>query len=307
MTELRYILAVALPYAGLLAFLLGIACRVVRWAQAPVPFRIPTTCGQQKSLPWIQPAWLESPHTTAGAVARVACEVLLFRSLLRDERPDRQGMRLTSAPAPWLWLAALAFHWTLLLVLLRHLRLFLEPVPQALVWLQGLDGFFQAGTPVVYFSDVLLLGALCFLLARRLALAQIRYLSLPADYIALGLLLAVAGSGVWLRYFGRIDIAGVKRYGLGLATFAPAPPAEAGAMFYAHVAIVSLLLAYFPFSKLVHMGGIFLSPTRNLVNNSRAVRHINPWNPVVEVHTYEQWEDEFRAKMKAAGLPVERP
>jgi hypothetical protein len=35
-------------------------------------------------------------------------------------------------------------------------------------------------------------------------------------------------------------------------------------------------------------------------------RHINPWNAPVKVHTYAEYEDEFRAKMKAVGLPVEK-
>ena len=56
----------------------------------------------------------------------------------------------------------------------------------------------------------------------------------------------------------------------------------------------------------MHMGGVFLSPTRNLANNNRAQRHVNPWNPAVKVHTYEEYEDEFRDKMVAAGLPVEK-
>jgi hypothetical protein len=67
-----------------------------------------------------------------------------------------------------------------------------------------------------------------------------------------------------------------------------------------------VLVGYFPFSKLMHMGGIFLSPTRNLANNNRAVRHVNPWNYPVEVHTYEEYEEEFREKMIEAGLPVEK-
>ena len=66
------------------------------------------------------------------------------------------------------------------------------------------------------------------------------------------------------------------------------------------------LLAYFPFSKLMHMAGVFLSPTRNLSNDSRIVRHVNPWNYPVKVHTYEEYEDEFRDKMIEAGLPVEK-
>jgi len=69
---------------------------------------------------------------------------------------------------------------------------------------------------------------------------------------------------------------------------------------------VSLLVAYFPFSKLMHAPGIFLSPTRNLKNDSRAQRHVNPWSYPVKVHTYEEYEDEFRVAMKEAGIPLEK-
>ena len=77
-------------------------------------------------------------------------------------------------------------------------------------------------------------------------------------------------------------------------------------MFFAHFFLVSVLIAYFPFSKLMHMPGVFMSPTRNLRGDSRAFRHVNPWNPKVKTHTYEEWEDEFRDKLKAVGLPVDR-
>jgi len=36
-------------------------------------------------------------------------------------------------------------------------------------------------------------------------------------------------------------------------------------------------------------------------------RHINPWNHPVRVHSYEEWEDEFRDKIVTAGLPLEKP
>jgi hypothetical protein len=67
-----------------------------------------------------------------------------------------------------------------------------------------------------------------------------------------------------------------------------------------------MLVAYFPFSKLVHMAGVFMSPTRNMANNNRMVHHTNPWDYPVKVHTYEEYEDEFRDKMKAAGIPVDK-
>ena len=47
----------------------------------------------------------------------------------------------------------------------------------------------------------------------------------------------------------------------------------------------------------MHMGGVFLSPTRNLANNSRSRRHVNPWNYPVKTHTYAEWEEEFRDKI----------
>ena len=54
------------------------------------------------------------------------------------------------------------------------------------------------------------------------------------------------------------------------------------------------------------MAGVFLSPTRNLVNNNRAVRHVNPWDYPVKTHPYEEYEDEWRDKMKSAGVPVDK-
>ena len=77
-------------------------------------------------------------------------------------------------------------------------------------------------------------------------------------------------------------------------------------MGHVHLLLLSVFFAYFPFSKLMHMPGVFMSPTRNLANNNRERRHINPWNYPVKVHTYEEYEDEFRDKMKAAGMPLDK-
>ncbi|NIQ91625.1 MAG: menaquinol oxidoreductase, partial [Pseudomonas stutzeri] len=79
-----------------------------------------------------------------------------------------------------------------------------------------------------------------------------------------------------------------------------------GFIFFVHLFLVSVLFAYFPFSKLMHLGGVFMSPTRNLANNSRRVRHVNPWNYDVKTHTYEEYEDEFRDVMRGAGIPLEK-
>src|SRR3990172_2463194 len=105
---LRPFIGVVVPYAAMLTFILGVAYRVLLWARAPVPFRIPTTCGQQRSLPWIKAARLENPSTTAGVAGRMALEVGLFRSLFRNTRSEiREGPRLVFTESKFLWLAAL--------------------------------------------------------------------------------------------------------------------------------------------------------------------------------------------------------
>lgn len=307
-TALRTLFGTVVPYGALSIFLLGFSYKVIRWAQSPVPFHIPTTCGQQKSLPWIKVAWIENPSTKFGVLIRMALEILLFRSLFRHTQADlRQGPRLVYAESKFLWLGALAFHWSFLIILVRHLRFFMEPIPGLVYGLDKLDGFFQIGAPVLYVTDVVVVVALLYLLFRRLGLPQIRYISLFADYFALFLLLGLVTSGILMRYFTKVDLEAIKRLAVGLATFSPAVPATVAPLFFVHLALLSALVAYFPFSKLMHLGGIWLSPTRNLPNDSRMRRHVNPWDYPVKVHTYEEWEDEFREKIRAAGLPLERP
>ncbi len=301
----RTVLTEVLPYTAFAVFLAGFCWRVLRWAWTPVPFHIPVTCGQQKSLPWIRASKADNPSTGWGVLVRMAGEVLLFRSLFRNNRAHLGDQRLTFGENKYLWLGALAFHWALLLILLRHLRLLIQPVPAWINLLERLDSFFQVGAPQLYLSDLILLGALVYLIARRFRDPMVRYISLFSDYFALFLLLGIAVSGMLMRYFVRVDILSVKQFALGLTTFHPVDPRAFSPLFLAHLLLVCALAAYFPFSKLMHSGGVFLSPTRNLANNSRSRRHINPWNYPVKTHTYAEWEEEFRDKIQAAGIPLE--
>jgi len=297
---------IIIPYATFVIFLAGMAYRVVLWARSPVPFRIPTTCGQQKSLPWIKNHPLESPHNTLGVLGRMALEILLFRSLFRNDKVEIREGRPVFGGAKWLWLGGLVFHWSFLIILLRHLRFFSEPVLSWVHFLSAFDGLFEVGVPTVYLTDALFLTSVTYLFLRRIVISQLRYLSLPADYFPLLLILSIGLSGFLMRHFYKVDLFRVKELAQGWVLFRPRIPEGIGWIFYLHIFLVSVLLAYFPMSKLVHMGGVFLSPTRNLANNNRMRRHVNPWNYPVKVHTYEEYEDEFREKMKAAGIPVEK-
>ena len=304
---LQWLFGIIIPYLAIITFVVGFVMRVKDWACSPVPFAIPTTCGQQESLPWIKPNKIDNPFSTGGVIIRMALEILLFRSLFRNTTCKlNEGPTISYVWEKWLWLFSLAFHYSFLVVLVRHLRFFLEPVPVCFQILDKVDGFLQIGLPGVMLSGVVLLAAVIFLLLRRIIISQVRYFSLAADFFPLFLIIGIAVSGIMMRYFTKVDIVGVKELTMGLATFRPHIPDGIGAIFYVHVFFVSVLLAYFPFSKLMHLGGVFLSPTRNLRCNTRAHRHINPWNPKVKVHTYAEYEDDFREKMIGVGLPVEK-
>ncbi|MDD5167270.1 MAG: sulfate reduction electron transfer complex DsrMKJOP subunit DsrM [Syntrophales bacterium] len=303
---LSFILVAALPYAAFALFLSGFIYRIVVWAKSPVPFRIPTTCGQENSLPWIKASPLDNPSTTGGVIVRMFLEIFFFRSLFRNIRMDMTEDRPVYGSAKWLWFFGLMFHWTLLLIVIRHLRFFLEPVPWLINGLSSVDGFFEIGIPTLYLTDTAVLLALSFLILRRIIIPEWRYISLLQDYFALFLIFGIIGTGLWMRHIDPVDLLQVKALVLSWPSFSPVVPKDAGIIFYIHLFLVLVLVAWFPFGKLMHMPGVFLSPTRNLCNDSRANRHINPWDRSVKVHSYEEYEDEFRDKMKAAGLPVEK-
>jgi nitrate reductase gamma subunit len=226
----------------------------------------------------------------------------------------REGPRVTYEWEKWLWLSAILFHYAFLVTIIRHLRFFTEPVPNFVYVLESLDGFAQVGIgplpglmlPGLLLSGVVLLAAAGYLFLRRIYIPTVRYISLPTDYFPLLLIIAIAITGILMRYILKVDIVSAKQLIMGLVTFHPVIPQGIGVLFYIHFFLVCCLLAYFPFSKLVHLGGVFLSPTRNMANNTRMVRHINPWNYPVKVHTYDEYEDEFREKMIEAGIPVEK-
>ncbi len=310
---LASLFGVALPDVAAVVFIVGMVWRMAYWAKSPVPFCIPTTGGQEQSLDFIKQNKIDCPSTTWGVVQRMFLEVFFFRSLFRNSLADvRESDPVSNGPrsiyysSKWLWVFALLFHYCFLLVFIRHFRFFMEPVPSCITFLESIDGIMQIGAPRFFWTGGLALVALLFLLARRIFNQRLRYLSLLNDYFPLWLLIAIVGTGICLRYFDKTEIAQVKIFVMGLTHFAPVSGADINALFFVHLTLVSVLLLYFPFSKLAHMPGVFFSPTRNQANNSRRVRHINPWNPPKQYFTYPEYEDTYRDAMAEAGLPLEK-
>lgn len=236
-------LIVGFAYLSAFIFVGGSLLRLALYIKTPVPLKIVQTPG---------------PKSAPGVVARIAGDVLIFPNLFQADKA--------------LWLGAWIFHACLFLILFRHLRYFLYPVPRIIIDWQTIcayAGFFFP-IPALY------------LFWRRMALSRVLYISGLPDYITLILLTAMASTGMLVHYFARVYLVDVKAFTLGLVTFAPVQPPP-HPIFIAHFLLVCALLIWFPFSKLMHAGGIFFSPTRNQIDNVLYPRYVNPWNEEVRV------------------------
>ena len=91
------------------------------------------------------------------------------------------------------------------------------------------------------------------------------------------LLLAIGISGMMMKHgVAPTDIIAVKAFFLGLMRFSP-QPLPADPVLLVHLLLVAVLMIVFPMSKLLHVAGVFFSPTRNQADNPREKRHLAPW------------------------------
>ncbi len=214
---------VGLGYFAGIAFVVGLLVRLIGYLRAPTPLPVAVT---------------PAPESDIGAAARVAGDVLFFPSLFKADKA--------------LWAGAWVFHAALWVILARHLRYFTYPVP-------GLSLFLS---PAALWAGYLFGLTALFLFWRRMALPRALYISGVPDYIALALLGLIAASGILTKYWLHVNLVDVKAFTLGLLTLRPVAPPQ-HPLFLFHFILVALLMIYFPFSKLLHAGGIFFSPTRN--------------------------------------------
>jgi nitrate reductase gamma subunit len=135
--------------------------------------------------------------------------------------------------------------------------------------------------PFGIYAAFAMAAGLAGLWVRRLAVARVRYISTPSDHLMLALLLAIAVSGLAMKYLAHTDVVAVKAFFLGLMV-ADWQPLPADGVLYVHLALVALLMLIFPFSKLLHAPGLFFSPTRNQSDNPRERRHLSAWAAKLE-------------------------
>jgi nitrate reductase gamma subunit len=104
-------------------------------------------------------------------------------------------------------------------------------------------------------AGLVFVACLLLLARRRWAIPELRRLSRPGDYFLLGLLVGVAGTGLWLRCTATpTDLAAARSYLGGLLSLRPGALPQP-VLFVLHLTLVNVLLSWFPFSKLVHLAG----------------------------------------------------
>ena len=232
----------ALFYVATAVLVVGVGLKIRSYAGTPAPLKIPTT---------------PAPTTPSGVALRMTREVVFFESLFKASK--------------WTWLFGWLFHAALLLVLLRHLRYFQQPVWTPVVWLQAFG----------IYAGFAMVAGLAGLWARRWWVDRVRYISTPSDHLHLALLLAIGLTGLGMRFVAPTDIVAVKAFMLGLMRF-DVQPLPSDPLLLVHLALVALLMLVFPISKLLHAPGLFFSPTRNQADNSREVRHLAAWASVYD-------------------------
>jgi energy-coupling factor transporter transmembrane protein EcfT len=130
--KMQTIFAYCVPGTAFIIFVVGFVAKIISWAKRPVPFRIPTTGGQQQTLDWIPQNKWDNPSTGPQTFIRMALEVLVFRSLFRNTKcsPTTTGKPRCGVRVGQVVVAlAILFHYSSLIV--RHLRLFLQRCPRS--------------------------------------------------------------------------------------------------------------------------------------------------------------------------------
>ena len=163
-------------YVATAVLVVGTVWKIVGYARTPSPLKIPTT---------------PAPTSASGVLFRMFREVVFFESLFKSNK--------------WIWIFGWLFHFGLLLVLLRHLRYFTEPVWVWVEWVQ----------PLGKYATFMMLIGLAGLWLRRIVVDRIRYISSPSDHLMLLLLVAIGLSGATMTFVSKVDIVALKAFFAG--------------------------------------------------------------------------------------------
>ena len=174
---------------------------------------------------WRTARRFERPRASTGrpsakAYALTVLDIVFFNRLLKMN--------------PALWIGEWIFHFSFLLVMLRHLRFFLNPVPAWVWWVQ---------TPGLI-AGYILPFSLAYILAVRLLTKLEKYAS-SANVLLLGLVLIISSIGVLMHGWYKTDLVGVKVFVVGILSMKQAALPES-LLFATHFGLVLVLVAFLP-------------------------------------------------------------
>ena len=196
-----------------------------------------------------------APTTQTGVVMRMFREVVFFESLFKSTK--------------WTWIFGWMFHMGLFAELARHSRYFTSILPAEIVG------------PLKYASFFMVIG-LFGLLARRIFVDRVRYITSPSDIAMLLLLILIGISGMIMTFVSHTDITTVTHYFHTVWPFGDSGVLPGDPALWIHILLVVALMLVFPISKLLHAPGVFFSPSRNMVDNPREQRHVSEWAKKLE-------------------------
>lgn len=163
---------------------------------------------------------VRSDKMTPKTFVMAAGDILFFRRLLRVNDV--------------LWLGEWTFHVSFVLVIVEHLRYFLNPVPP---WVWAIQPFgIIAGYALPF--------ALVYIFTAKFLIEKNKYVS-SYNFLLLILILALSISGLLMKTVSHPDIVSVKTFIIGTVTFRLAA-APGSALFIFHFVLVLALIVNLP-------------------------------------------------------------
>lgn len=258
-----------LPYITMVIFTFGLLYRLGRWAGARIVHNITLS---------------PFPQNNTQVLGTYAAEIIFFRSLFQSDRA--------------LWLGGWFMHISLFSVLGGHL-VGIYFLGRQFVYIGMSEHLSEQMSALLGTTfGLIMFAGLMYLLYRRYAIDKVRQVSTPSDYLHLFLLLTIVVIGNLMRLFEHdlgITYAPVKDYVTHLVMLKPVPAGHevfTKPFFVLHLFFVQILLMIFPYSKLMHVLGMFAE--RWIIN--RVYKEPAPGLPNVDVDA---------ARKAGLGLPSE--
>ncbi|NQT38276.1 MAG: respiratory nitrate reductase subunit gamma [Planctomycetes bacterium] len=232
MEFVKILVGVVLPYMALVVFVAGMIYRINSWKKLASPSM----------------TLFPAPPTSGENTINMLKEVALFKSLFHGDRV--------------LWVLAWSFHVVLALIFVGHFRVFTGLVDAMLGVFMSTEAIQAMSGGAGGAAGVLILAALILLLVRRMTLQRAQEVTGPADYLALLLLGVIVFTGNMMRFSAHhFDLTLTHEYFAALATFSVSTSQAAlqNNVFLVHLCLALVLIMAIPFSKILHLGGIFFT------------------------------------------------